>query len=195
MTADVAFILLSLLIQLKNGPRDNFSTLFPWIVHRAICSVTATAAMGTSFSGPSNGWAFTKFSLRPAVHGKLRRECLDHVMVFYETGLRRILKDYYFQYYEGCRTHLSLEKDAPIGRPIQRPALGQVIEIPQTDCIIFTHGTPPKRTASSGIPRWPCVRSLRKVHFLPQRPLATTRELIEDITRGVLYLLYSLAVN
>jgi putative transposase len=62
--------------------------------------------------------------------GSVRRECLDHVMVFHETGLRRILKNY-FQYYEGCRTHLSLEKDAPISRPIQPPALGQVIEIPQ----------------------------------------------------------------
>jgi putative transposase len=62
--------------------------------------------------------------------GSVRRECLDHVMVFHETGLRRIPKNY-FQYYEGCRTHLSLEKDAPISRPIQPPALGQVIEIPQ----------------------------------------------------------------
>src|SRR5215472_13193641 len=33
--------------------------------------------------------------------GSIRRECLNHVMVFHETGLRRILKDY-FQYYEGC---------------------------------------------------------------------------------------------
>jgi putative transposase len=41
--------------------------------------------------------------------GSIRRECLDHVIVFHETGLRRILKDY-FAYYERCRTHLSLEK-------------------------------------------------------------------------------------
>jgi len=33
--------------------------------------------------------------------------------------------------YERCRTHLSLEKDAPAGRPIEPPALGRVIEIPQ----------------------------------------------------------------
>ena len=42
--------------------------------------------------------------------GSIRRECLDHVIVFHEAGLRRILKDY-FEYYERCRTHLSLEKD------------------------------------------------------------------------------------
>jgi len=62
--------------------------------------------------------------------GSIRRECLDHVLVFHEVGLRRILKDY-LQYYENHRTHLSLEKDSPIGRSIEPPALGQVIEIPQ----------------------------------------------------------------
>src|SRR2546429_5337584 len=34
--------------------------------------------------------------------GSIRRECLDHVIVFHEAGLRRILKDY-FEYYERCR--------------------------------------------------------------------------------------------
>src|SRR6266480_6436354 len=58
------------------------------------------------------------------------RECLDHVIVFHETGLRWILKDY-FEYYERCRTHLSLEKDAPVSRPVELPSLGQVIEIPK----------------------------------------------------------------
>ena len=62
--------------------------------------------------------------------GSIRRECLDHVIVFNEFGLRRVLKDY-FQYYEHCRTHLSLEKDSPCGRPVEPPALGPVIEIPQ----------------------------------------------------------------
>ncbi|PYU46838.1 MAG: integrase [Acidobacteria bacterium] len=50
--------------------------------------------------------------------GSIRRECLDHVIVFHEAGLRRILKDY-FEYYEKCRTHLSLEKDAPVSRPVE----------------------------------------------------------------------------
>ena len=60
--------------------------------------------------------------------GSVRRECLDHVIVFHETCLRRILKNH-FEYYGSCRTHLSLEKDAP--RPVEPPALGQVIEIPK----------------------------------------------------------------
>ena len=50
--------------------------------------------------------------------GSIRRECLDHVIVLNETGLRRILKSY-FEYYERTRTHLSLGKDAPVSRPIQ----------------------------------------------------------------------------
>jgi hypothetical protein len=62
--------------------------------------------------------------------GSIRRECLDHVIVFHEAGLRRILKDY-FKYYERCRTHLSLEKDAPVSRPVEPPSLGHVIEIPK----------------------------------------------------------------
>ncbi len=62
--------------------------------------------------------------------GSIRRECLDHVIIFNETGLRRALKDY-FEYYERCRTHLSLDKDAPVSRPVQPPSHGKVIEIPQ----------------------------------------------------------------
>ena len=62
--------------------------------------------------------------------GSIRRECLDHVIVFHEAGLRRILKSY-FEYYERCRTHLSLEKDTPVTRPVEPRALGRVIQIPQ----------------------------------------------------------------
>ena len=62
--------------------------------------------------------------------GSIRRECLDHIIVFHEAGLRRILKDY-FEYYERCRTHLSLEKDAPRSRPVEPPSLGPVVQIPQ----------------------------------------------------------------
>jgi len=62
--------------------------------------------------------------------GSIRRECLDHIIVLDETGLRRVLKEY-FEYYERCRTHLSLDKDAPVTRPIQPPAHGHVVEIAQ----------------------------------------------------------------
>ena len=62
--------------------------------------------------------------------GSLRRECLDQIIVFNESSMRRILKGY-FEYYEHSRTHLALEKDAPECRAIQPPELGVVIELPQ----------------------------------------------------------------
>ena len=62
--------------------------------------------------------------------GSVRRECLDHVLVLSERHLRRVLTRY-FAYYHGARTHLSLEKDAPDARPIERPAMGKVVPIPE----------------------------------------------------------------
>ena len=62
--------------------------------------------------------------------GSLRRECLDHIIVFNEFSLRRILNAY-FEYYERSRTHLALEKDAPASRAIQPPELGAVVALPQ----------------------------------------------------------------
>ncbi len=62
--------------------------------------------------------------------GSIRRECLDHVVVFGERHLRRLLTAY-FAYYHRARTHLSLDKDAPDGRPIESPELGVIIPIPE----------------------------------------------------------------
>src|ERR1700687_2570091 len=51
--------------------------------------------------------------------GSIRRECLDHVIVLGEAHMRRILKSY-ARYYNGIRTHRSLNKDAPVSPPVQR---------------------------------------------------------------------------
>ena len=51
--------------------------------------------------------------------GSIRRECLDHVIVLGEVHLRQILRSY-ADYYNGVRTHRSLDKDAPVFRPVQR---------------------------------------------------------------------------
>ena len=51
--------------------------------------------------------------------GSIRRECLDHVIVFGERHLRHVLRSY-AEYYNGARTHLSLTKDSPFTRPVQR---------------------------------------------------------------------------
>ncbi len=61
--------------------------------------------------------------------GTLRRDCVDHVVVFNENHLRRLLRGY-LAYYHSCRTHLSLGKDAPEPRPVEPPDHGKVVEIP-----------------------------------------------------------------
>ncbi len=61
--------------------------------------------------------------------GSIRRECLDHVIVFNERSLKRILRSY-VDYYHNSRTRLSLGKDAPATRDVQPPELGRVIEMP-----------------------------------------------------------------
>ena len=62
--------------------------------------------------------------------GSIRRECLDHVIVLDERHLKRILRKY-VDYYHSCRTHLSLEKDAPEPRRVESPAMGKVRAIPK----------------------------------------------------------------
>jgi hypothetical protein len=65
---------------------------------------------------------WTNATLHPTAEriiGSIRRECLDHTIIFGEAHLRRTLRSY-AQYYNRARTHLSLAKDSPIHRPIQR---------------------------------------------------------------------------
>ena len=61
--------------------------------------------------------------------GTLRRDCIDHVIVFNDNHLRRILRDCLF-YYHSCRTHLSLEKNAPEPRKVEPPDHGKIVEFP-----------------------------------------------------------------
>jgi transposase InsO family protein len=51
--------------------------------------------------------------------GSIRRECVDHFVILGEVHLRRILRSY-ASYYNKIRTHRSLDKDAPVWRPVQR---------------------------------------------------------------------------
>ncbi len=55
---------------------------------------------------------------------------LAHIIILNEFSLKRILKTY-LQYNEHTRTHLSLEKTAPISKTVQLPELVRVIELPQ----------------------------------------------------------------
>jgi transposase InsO family protein len=62
--------------------------------------------------------------------GSIRRECLDHIIVWNERSLRRILQSY-FAYYQRSRTHLALGKDAPESRVVEKPERGCIVVIPQ----------------------------------------------------------------
>ena len=59
--------------------------------------------------------------------GTVRRYCLDHVVIFGARHLRRVLPAY-FAYYNETRTHLSLDKDAPLGRAIE--PCGAIVTVP-----------------------------------------------------------------
>jgi putative transposase len=59
------------------------------------------------------------------VIGSIRRECLDHVIVFDGRHLKRILTEY-VDYYHRSRTHLGLEKDCPETRSIEPVEMGNI---------------------------------------------------------------------
>ena len=75
----------------------------------------------TSFRAPwQNGYV-------ERLIGSIRRECTDHLIVVNAEHLRRILAKY-ATYYNEVRTHVSLGKDAPYTRPIER--FGDIVAHP-----------------------------------------------------------------
>jgi hypothetical protein len=62
--------------------------------------------------------------------GSARRECLDHVIVFNEAGLKRLMT-LYCSHCEQSRTHLALDKDTSIPRPVMRSGDGDIVAIPE----------------------------------------------------------------
>ena len=127
----------------RGDPKPNGSGLrakspkrFLGTAHRNISFATTTEhlaafkarvrAMGirdrpTSFRSPwQNGYV-------ERLIGSIRQECLDHLIVFDAEHLRRILTRY-ATYYNEVRTHVSLGKDPPCTRPIER--LGDIVAYP-----------------------------------------------------------------
>jgi len=62
--------------------------------------------------------------------GSIRRECLEHMIMFNERHLLRILRSY-FEYYHDARTHMGLNDDAPFPREVERSERGAVSALPQ----------------------------------------------------------------
>ena len=63
------------------------------------------------------------------VIGSIRRDCLDHVIVLGERHLYQILREY-VEYYNGSRSHLSLDGNSPIPREVEPPSRGRVVALP-----------------------------------------------------------------
>jgi transposase InsO family protein len=76
---------------------------------------------------PSQTRTFLRNAYVERLIGTLRRECLDHVLIYSEPDLRRILA-LYSSYYNQTRTHLALRKDAPLRRAVQ--GSGSIIATP-----------------------------------------------------------------
>jgi len=91
--------------------------------------VAQVKAMGIKqvLSAPRSPW---QRAYVERVIGTIRRECLDHVIVFNETSLRCHLQEF-CSYYHRSRTHLGLQKDTPEPRPVQSPEAGHIISIPE----------------------------------------------------------------
>jgi len=71
------------------------------------------------------------------VIGSIRRECLDHVIIFNEESLRRTLRSY-FSYYHCSRLHLSLDRDSPDSRSVE--PVGRVIAFPEVGGLHHRYG-------------------------------------------------------
>jgi putative transposase len=91
--------------------------------------VEQVKAMGIKqvLSAPRSPW---QRAYVERVIGTIRRECLDHMVVFNESSLCRHLQAF-CTYYHRTRTHLALEKDAPDPRSVQLPDAGRIISIPE----------------------------------------------------------------
>jgi putative transposase len=80
------------------------------------------ASMGIErvLTAPRSPW---QYAYVERVIGSIRRECLDHIIILNEMHVRRMLRCY-FSYYHDCRTHLSLDKDAPKPRELESRSMG-----------------------------------------------------------------------
>jgi putative transposase len=96
------------------------------IYGEAVCNAIRSIGTEEVVAAPRSPWQ-NPFIER--LIGSIRRECLDHVIVWNERALRRHLR-HYLIYYHRWRTHLSLDKDAPITRAVQPPSDHPIVAVP-----------------------------------------------------------------
>ncbi len=90
---------------------DNDS-VFSEMVKRTMLSLGIKSKPITPYSPWENGIAERWV-------GSVRRELLDHVIIINQRHLYKLLEEY-VEYYNNDRTHISLGKDSPAGRPVQK---------------------------------------------------------------------------
>jgi transposase InsO family protein len=113
---------------------------FPWDTAPGYLLRDRDASYGQSFRDRVEAMGINEIVTAPRspwqnayverIIGSIRRECLDHIVIFDERHLCRILSSY-VQYYHRTRTHLSLAKDCPQTRPISQPTGGKIIAVPE----------------------------------------------------------------
>jgi transposase InsO family protein len=113
---------------------------FPWDTAPRYLLRDRDASYGSEFRSRVEAMNITEVITAPRspwqnayverVIGSIRRECLDHLVIFNERHLRRVMSSY-VDYYHRTRTHLSLDKDCPESRPIQHRSVGRIVPIPK----------------------------------------------------------------
>jgi transposase InsO family protein len=113
---------------------------FPWDTAPRYLLRDRDASNGSDFCRRAKAMGITEVVTAPRspwqnayaerVIGSIRRECLDHIVIFNQRHLRRVLS-LYVDYYQRTRTHLSLGKDCPESRPMMPRRIGKVVAIPK----------------------------------------------------------------
>jgi hypothetical protein len=123
-----------------HGWKDTLAIVKPWDAAPRYLLRDRDGVYGAAFRRRVKGMGIREVLIAPRspwqnpfaerVIGSIRRELLDHVIVLGERHLRRLLREY-AGYYNGCRTHLSLDKDAPESRGTVGPDEGEVVAFPK----------------------------------------------------------------
>jgi putative transposase len=139
MTGGTFCILALPLVRPRNGPLSNSERPFPGRRPRyLLCDrdrifgadfVKQVKAIGIKPVLSAPWWPWQRAYVERVI-GTIRRECLDHVIVFSEADLSRHLRKF-ADYYHQSRTHLRLQKDTPESRPVQAPEAGRIVAIPE----------------------------------------------------------------
>jgi putative transposase len=93
----------------------------------AVADQVTAFGMAEVLSTPGSPWQRAYIE---RLIGTIRRECLDHLIVWSARSLRRHLTGF-VTYYHQSRTHLGLHKDAPEPRPVQGPEAGRIVAFPE----------------------------------------------------------------